>query len=302
MTYSALDRRLEGKSLIDQCRLVEIYLLDVFVEICERHNLQYFLAYGTLLGALRHNGFIPWDDDIDVGMPQPDYDMFLKIVERELPEGILLDCPKTNPAAHSYAKLRDRYSFFCEFDTISAHPCGIFLDIFPFQRFPKLNAKTSRLLSLSCGIACWSAAAHRKLAHHTCLGMLVGFFKATVWTFIYNALTFLLRLLSFIKPTIWRARPENNGTFIEHPGIAKPHVGFTDDQLFPLQKHVFEGKLYNVPHDAEGVLTQLYGDWRTPPPEGKRQWHHSIVCPTQAPDAPWALPYPGNSTTSDSNG
>ena len=71
--------------LIDNATLkklhsIEIEILDEFVRICNKHNLQYFLIGGTLLGAVRHKGFIPWDDDLDVAMPRNDYENFLKIM------------------------------------------------------------------------------------------------------------------------------------------------------------------------------------------------------------------------------
>ena len=65
----------------------EIEVLEVVAEICNRHNIQYFADYGTLLGAVRHKGFIPWDDDIDISMFRSDYERFLKIAPAELPSG-----------------------------------------------------------------------------------------------------------------------------------------------------------------------------------------------------------------------
>ena len=66
---------------LDEIKKIELGILDYVVDICEKNHLRYFLAYGTLIGAIRHQGFIPWDDDIDIIMPRPDYEKLLDITE-----------------------------------------------------------------------------------------------------------------------------------------------------------------------------------------------------------------------------
>ena len=78
-----MDNTVESRLALLHTSLQEI--LDRVVEICERHNLQYSLAYGTLIGAIRHNGFIPWDDDLDIVMPRKDYLRFIEYCKTELP-------------------------------------------------------------------------------------------------------------------------------------------------------------------------------------------------------------------------
>ena len=77
----------EDNSSLRKLQLIELENMRIFSEICEKHHLRYYLVGGTMLGAIRHQGFIPWDDDMDVGMPRPDYERFLEIVRSELPEG-----------------------------------------------------------------------------------------------------------------------------------------------------------------------------------------------------------------------
>ena len=77
----------EDNSELRKLQMVTLDIIKLFADICEKHNLKYFMVGGTMLGAIRHKGFIPWDDDVDMGMPRPDYERFMKIVHKELPEG-----------------------------------------------------------------------------------------------------------------------------------------------------------------------------------------------------------------------
>ena len=115
-------------------KLVELRMLRIFDRICKAHNLTYCLAYGTLLGAVRHGGFIPWDDDIDVHMPLEDYKKFCKIANTELPPELLFSDGKEKWAERCYGKIFDCKSYYLDgtvgFRDLQA-PSGIFIDVFP---------------------------------------------------------------------------------------------------------------------------------------------------------------------------
>ena len=116
----------------EKVRLVqkkEVELLKIFSDICEKNNLTYYALGGTLLGAIRHGGFIPWDDDMDLGMPREDYDKFIKIADKELPEHILL---KTHTDNLGNTSIRDNATVV----TFGTTDCNPFLDIFPLDGFP----------------------------------------------------------------------------------------------------------------------------------------------------------------------
>jgi len=108
----AIDNRHKGDTVLRKTQLVQLYLLDILDEICKKHDIPYFLVDGTLLGAFRHNGFIPWDDDIDVGMLKPDYRRFKRIVCQELPDGVYFESEKDMHNTCPCGKLRDLKSFF----------------------------------------------------------------------------------------------------------------------------------------------------------------------------------------------
>lgn len=120
-------------------QLTELEILTEFARICDMHGLRYYLVGGTLLGAVRHGGFIPWDDDIDVAMPREDYDRFAQLAPRELAEEYFYQCPDTDPNYYlSYAKIRKNGTEVYEerFKNSRFHK-GVFVDIFPLDFCPK---------------------------------------------------------------------------------------------------------------------------------------------------------------------
>ena len=122
---------------------IEIDLLSRFIEVCERLNLRYFAIGGTLLGAVRHKGFIPWDDDIDVGMPRSDYEIFVKEGGRYFSDPYFLQTFSSDKEAiFPFAKLRDSGTTFIEKSAASLHiNHGVYIDIFPLDGYPTSRIK-----------------------------------------------------------------------------------------------------------------------------------------------------------------
>jgi len=123
--------------LIDRLRQVEQEILDVIHDICETNGLRYSLAYGTLLGAVRHKGFIPWDDDIDIMMPRDDYNKLISIWKEQAPEQyILQDCYTYPDCTNNFVKIRKDHTTFLqvERERSKSYHKGIFVDVFPMDR------------------------------------------------------------------------------------------------------------------------------------------------------------------------
>ena len=131
------------KEKLKKLHNVEVEILDEFNRICNKHNLQYFLSYGTLLGAVRHQGFIPWDDDLDVSMPREDYEKFIEIAEDELNKEYYIDNKNTNDKYYlNFTKLRKKNTVFeQDFQVNYDGPKGIWVDIFPIDEIKKENSK-----------------------------------------------------------------------------------------------------------------------------------------------------------------
>lgn len=113
----------------------QLKMLKIFIKICEENKLRYFLAGGSALGAVRHKGFIPWDDDIDVSMPRPDYNKFMEIAQDKLPKHLFLQNQYTEKDYNlTFAKIRDSKTTFIEKRSADLNiNKGVFIDIFPID-------------------------------------------------------------------------------------------------------------------------------------------------------------------------
>ena len=130
MKESFPDNRLEGDSLLRQAQLVMLRLLKTFHALCEEEGLRYWLDSGTLLGAQRHGGFIPWDDDVDVMMPREDYLKFIGLAQQKLPFDMFLQTPETDQGfVCPWIKIRDRFSYLDEETGPYPYSQAIFIDI-----------------------------------------------------------------------------------------------------------------------------------------------------------------------------
>lgn len=117
---------------------IEYEILKKLDKICSVNNIEYFLIGGTALGAKRHGGFIPWDDDIDVGMTRDNYNKFINLEEKEFGDDILLQTPYNDgPSPFPYAKLRRKNTKFVEYCNRNIKmKQGIYIDIFPYDNIP----------------------------------------------------------------------------------------------------------------------------------------------------------------------
>lgn len=135
----------------DKMREKELGILKEFISVCEKLNLKYYVVCGTLLGAVRHKGFIPWDDDIDVGMLRADYDIFVREAQKHLSDQYFLQTRATDPEyIAGYAKLRDSSTTFIETivkDMNMNH--GMFIDIFPLDYYDEKQKKQLRYKKLA---------------------------------------------------------------------------------------------------------------------------------------------------------
>lgn len=257
----------------------ELKVLKDFVALCEKYHLEYFAVDGTAIGAVRHKGFIPWDDDIDVAMPRKDYEKFLKIAPEAMKEKYIILNARINenfPLMTTHIIKKGTVFMHEPFKNLDI-PNGIFLDIFPFDNIsddPKerkkqfsdafVNSKLQILRALSrptLGVSGIPA----KLIYAACSivhGLLVVL-RVPKKTFAKNC-----------ERVAKRFAHENTKcmTYL-FDTTPKWHV-CKKDEIYPLKELPFEDMMLKFPNKVEDYLTRQYGDYMQLPPVEKRKNHY----------------------------
>ena len=234
-------------------RQAQLKMLDILVEvdrICRRNNISYWLSSGTLIGAARHGGFIPWDDDIDIEMLLPDYKRFCSIAPRELPHYLKLQNSSTDPMfLLGFSKVRNTQEKIISNDTrLDRHYSidGFFIDIFPIA-----PSAGFLLHKVSGKLAYWGMFAVNKSYDKPCGKLVRYLFDGMIAT-----LKGINNIFSpcFSRSTLRHLLPS---TFSNPRDI---------NDIMPLGEIAFEGHSFMAPADIDSYLKHLYGNWTALPP------------------------------------
>lgn len=257
----------------EEMKKIELNILTYFTEVCEENNLRYYLGGGTLLGAVRHKGFIPWDDDIDVMMPRPDFQKLLSLSINN--ENYNIIKPGTAGYYYNFAKLVDTRTILEEKGIKRIDGLGVYIDIFPLDGMPETpDARKKRFKELN---------SIRKRINNTCL--LRPKFHRNPFAYlnacrIYNSNKNID--LSSLQKNYLDSALKNSFDDSEYVFAAGGAYGARD--IFPgkwFEKEIelqFENLSVKAFNGYDFYLTQLYGDYMTLPPEDKRVTpHHTIV-------------------------
>lgn len=269
------------KELQPRWNAVIIDVLSVFIRICEAQGLRYFCAGGTAIGAVRHQGMIPWDDDIDVFMPRPDYDRFLALAAHSMPEGYEVLSPyATKDYPMYFAKMCNARTTLLENERI---PCvfGLYIDIFPLdgacddvetcyrekRRFKRLMNKLE------------AVSTHNSFGEY--VGLLTkrrewGRFAVKTVAFCYRS--WLRRwLLKQMDSIAYGHDYALSSRVVTYSGAYQRQEIYPKAWLETPQMFAFEGLMVNLPHDYDAYLRHFFGDYMTLPPVEQRASHHQKV-------------------------
>ena len=229
-------------------------------DILETNNIPYFITYGTLLGAVRHKGFIPWDDDFDYYLFDDTYEEGMEALRKNLPDDMFLEYFDTEPMYfHAWAHVKDLKSerdcsLFPQ-DGIYAHH-GISIDLYRIKKIPEIQEKL-----------------YRTDEHIKYLNRRKS--KGLIDDFSYNE-----RMAKLLP--IFEEEKKKVETFIgncreEYATNIIYDDRLYDEELFPLKRYEFEGEMFYGPNNADVFLRRCYGDYMQLPPEEKRVPHNVNV-------------------------
>lgn len=266
-----VDRSIALKKLQQE----ELEILIEFSKFCERHGLTWFLDSGTALGAARHKGFIPWDDDIDVGMPRSDYDKFLQFTEFSggICSGYSVHTfSNTTNYAAMFAKIYKEGTVFATKETIEAG-CrqGIFIDVFPYDEMPDDQAYAEKIASQAHKWQVISYLYHTSELNPVHAGILGKVEKLMFWIMHRGLSLFFTRkkILANYGKIVAQSGDSNRWIAYAYPVLP----GFDGEVLFPPKDCEFCCHTFPGPRKMEEYLSASYGDWRTLPDPADRKTH-----------------------------
>ena len=257
-----------GRALtIDQIRAVQLTVLDKFTRFCDQENLRYMAAYGTLLGAVRHHGYIPWDDDIDLMMPRADYERLRATTSFD---DLVVGGHRNDPTwPYANVKVCDTHTVV-DRDGPFGSMQGVNIDVFPVDRVPEgigrlLQYPLIRLLSLFLAIQAVAPREGRGSGKSMLLRLVSPVLsRVPRWT--------LLQALDRLARIPHRAHIRS-GVLVGSYQWAVPTEAFDlGDNLS------FEGRQVPAPADVDAVLVSKYGrNYMSPPPAAERHSHHTFT-------------------------
>ena len=265
----------------DKLKELQLVLTDMMMdilEVCKTNDIDVFLLGGSALGAIRHKGFIPWDDDIDIGMTRRSYQKFIPIFEQTLSGKYILNAPNYSKNSLSrFPKILKKDSFMDTGLTHDPELCKIFIDIFIADQIPD-NGFVRRIKGFRCnclefigGQVAMVEQMNDELKHRYLAGGKVSFLIRYITGKIFS-----VKNSSFWYDHIDKAVQYKKGdSLLGLPTGSKHYFGevFSKDVFLPVSYGEFEDHVVPLPHDPDSYLKNLYGDYNQIPPVEKRQKH-----------------------------
>ena len=263
-----------------------LYVLQEVTRVLEELNIPYFMQGGTMLGAIRHGGFIPWDDDVDLGIPRADYDRLLKEVSARLPENLELRTYDDETDHHYYfARIVDKRYQIRRMGSIEERLENIWVDLFPLDGMP--NGFISRqwhkmrllVTRLKFHLSCFEKVNIKRPGRPLVERIIIRFAMITHVGSWWNTRKQLDKLDRLLK----KYPPEKSRYLVNFTG----QTSFKFNEMF--RKEIYgQGKAYPFenmtligPEQYDPYLKSLYGDYMTPPKESDRNAHAAQLVPVE---------------------
>lgn len=250
----------------EEVKRCELGILSEVASFCEANDIHYSLTFGTLIGAIRHRGFIPWDDDIDIAIPRKEYELFFEKFKHDY--YLAIEHSKDTTYPYAFGKVVDTRTVVIE-QTTSPYPMGVYIDVFPVDIIPdgEDGAKHQKRCSWLCRAALYKMVSLNYPTDH-----------------IHKLIHTLIKLLlipfsqnSIVNKQIKTAKQYCDCNF-DNCGIQTIRLGckksFSRTMFLDRIKTPFEKQNFYIPKEYDLFLRSMYGDYMTPPPENQRIAHY----------------------------
>lgn len=250
-------------------QLTELNILKYFISFCEKNNLNYYMLGGTFLGAVRHKGFIPWDDDIDIGMPRDDYEKFIELILNDKNSKYKLDNYKFNKDSLIYITRLEDDSFKIKDKSAKDEKVrNAWIDIFPLDGMPNnFFVRQLHKISLLYSRLMFKYSIFNKFVNQRLKGR--PFYERILIKFgqVFNIEKKLskIKCLNKLDYKLKKYKYKDSKYIVNFMGAYKFKEMFSIDLYKEVEKYDFEDIKLNAPKDYNFILTQLYGDYMKEP-------------------------------------
>ncbi|MBQ9954698.1 MAG: LicD family protein [Eggerthellaceae bacterium] len=280
-TLEMTPERERAIKIIQQESLVALQEVD---RVCKKLGITYFLVGGSMLGALRHGGFIPWDDDTDVGMLRHDYDRFVREAPAHLAPGYFVQLPETDPHIHFvYARLRkEGYDYITAYNEDKDFNKGIWVDVFPFDASPKVRVlqKVQRRVANVMARASMALMRRREYVQHDVAldaplpaedARYLRRFAAMARLFPVSLTRWGYHRAARACNWIYGGKPD-----AMYASFIPSYTTISANEVDPVRRIAYEGTPLDIPAGAEAFLVRQYGDYEKLPCVHERYAEHGF--------------------------
>ena len=256
---------------------VQPILLEIALEIqrvCEENGIRYMMYRGTFLGAVRHQGFIPWDDDMDFAMLREDYEKFRRIAPRALGEKFCFQDWHTDPGyAHPFGKVRKRGTLYVEAKCRPLAENGFYVDIYPLDFAPEDPDRRRKLARQQLHLY----RVKLMKSHYTPWREDTRIiWKKRIGYLLYQGISLFVSQKKLIETYERLSQAPESGTVYEQSALPRSYY-FDRSLCEKLANYDFCGHAFPGPADYDTFLSRLYGDYMQLPPENQRENRHQII-------------------------